>query len=154
MSRTSPQQDEPKNDDSITIWLKMPYCGDQSQQLLKSIEGKLIKCVRPGNKLFFKTVYTITKGQFFTNNKDRTPVGFKANVVYISVALVVLHNILVGKTEIYTSLALNTLLQMTVLFITSVCKIEWHQRNDALWVIIIRGIPQWIVWKVMLKLLI
>ena len=96
MSSTSPQQDEPTNDDSVTIWLKMPYCGDQSKQLLKSIEGKLIKCVRPGKKLFFKTVYTITKGQFFTNNKDRTPVGLKANVVYISVALVVLHNIL-GK---------------------------------------------------------
>ena len=46
------------------------------------MESKLRKCVRPEKKLHFKTVYTTTKVNFFTNNKDRTPLGFKANVVY------------------------------------------------------------------------
>ena len=47
-----------------------------------SLENKLKRCIRPDKRLRFKTSFSTTKVHFFTNNKDKTPDDYKANVVY------------------------------------------------------------------------
>eukprot|EP00111_Clytia_hemisphaerica_P010026 TCONS_00029317-protein len=47
-----------------------------------SLENKLKRCIRLDKRLHFKTSFSTTKVNFFTNNKDKTPGDYKANVVY------------------------------------------------------------------------
>ena len=70
------------NENETVIWLKLPYFGDKSKQMTRSLENKLKRCTRPDKSLRFKTSFSTTKINFFTNNKDKTPDEYKANVVY------------------------------------------------------------------------
>ena len=83
LNKTNTEKENKQTDKNETvIWLRMPYFGDQSTQMVRSLEAKLRRCVRPDKKLIFKTTFSTTKINFFTNNKDKTPNAYKANVVY------------------------------------------------------------------------
>ena len=76
------ENNQEPNENETVIWFKLPYFGDQSKQLVHSLERKLKRCIRPDKKLRFKTTFSTTKVNFFTNNKDKTPTQYKSNVVY------------------------------------------------------------------------
>ena len=66
----------------VTIWFRLPYCGDKSVQLANSCVKKIkIYCKKEVN-IKFRFLYDTTKLEFFSNNKDRTPFFNSSYVVY------------------------------------------------------------------------
>ena len=68
-------------EDSITIWLSVPYIGDKTSQLLRSFKRKLCRCLANPN-IEIKVREKTTKLCFYTNNKDQVPLLSKSHVVY------------------------------------------------------------------------
>ena len=68
-------------EDSITIWLSVPYIGDKTSQLLRSFKRKLRRCLANPN-IEIKVREKTTKLCFYTNNKDQVPPLSKSHVVY------------------------------------------------------------------------
>ena len=68
-------------EDSITIWLSVPYIGDKTSQLLRSFKRKLRRCLANPN-IEIKVREKTTKLCFYTNNKDQVPLLSKSHVVY------------------------------------------------------------------------
>lgn len=62
--------------------MKIPYLGDQSQQLVRTLQRKLKRSTRKNTQFVLKVSYSTTKVSYFTNNKDRTPKLSKSGVVY------------------------------------------------------------------------
>ena len=85
IKRSLQVKDKPTEKDDnkvVTIWVKLCYHGNKSQQLIRNLERKVRRFTTKDVKLIFKTTYTTTKLCFYTNTKDRTPKQFKSNVVY------------------------------------------------------------------------
>ncbi|KAL9957548.1 hypothetical protein ACROYT_G039190 [Oculina patagonica] len=76
--RTAANKDK---ENSITIWLSVPYIGDKTSQLLRSFKRKLRRCLTNSN-IEIKVREKTTKLCFYTNNKDRVPLLNKSHVVY------------------------------------------------------------------------
>ena len=70
------------DDNTFTVWLKIPYLGECGLNLVKGLERKLRRSLKKDKKLEFKTSFSSTKVSFFTSNKDKTPMMSKSNVVY------------------------------------------------------------------------
>ena len=68
-------------EDSITIWLSVPYIGDKTSQLLRSCKRKLRRCLANPN-IEIKVREKTTKLCFYTNNKDQVPLLSKSHVLY------------------------------------------------------------------------
>ena len=69
------------NDTRPTLWLEMPYIGTEGQQLLRSLEKKLSRCLNT-SKVQIKTKVSTTKLNFITNAKDKVPKQNKSSIVY------------------------------------------------------------------------
>ena len=74
--------DSSNDDNIVTLWMKIPYLGDQSQQLVRTLQRKLKRSTRKNTQFVLKVSYSTTKVSYFTNNKDRTPKLSKSGVVY------------------------------------------------------------------------
>ena len=68
------------NNDWETIWIKIPYLGDQGDNLLKSLKAKLKHHFTKAVK--FRIIQSTQKLSFYTNMKDETPKLMKSYIVY------------------------------------------------------------------------
>ena len=66
----------------VTIWFRLPYCGDKSVQLANSRVKKITRYCKKGINIKFRFLYDTTKLEFFCNNKDRTSFFNNLYVVY------------------------------------------------------------------------
>ena len=67
---------------NTTIWLKLNYHGEHCQQLVRSLQRKLRRCIKRNNNLLLKVTFSTNKICFYTNTKDKTPDMSRSNVVY------------------------------------------------------------------------
>lgn len=72
--------DEDEGDDSVAIYLSLPYIGKQSEQIIKRTKKKLYRTLKKEVKInvFFQS----TKISFFTSNKDKIPLLSNSGIVY------------------------------------------------------------------------
>ena len=66
----------------VTIWFRLPYCGDKIVQLANSCVKKIKRYCKKDINIQFKFLYDITKLEVFCNNKDKTPFFNNSYVVY------------------------------------------------------------------------
>ena len=66
----------------VTIWFRLPYCGDKIVQLANSCVKKIKRYCKKDINIKFKFLYDTTKLEFFCNNKDKTPFFNNSYVVY------------------------------------------------------------------------
>ena len=66
----------------VTIWFRLPYCGDKSVQLTNSCVKKIKLYCKTDINIRFKFLYDTTKLEFFCNSKDKTPFSNNSYVVY------------------------------------------------------------------------
>ena len=76
------ESDTTTDENTFTVWLKIPYLGDCGQNLVKSLERKLRRNLKKDKRLVFKSSFSTSKVSMFANNKDKTPMMSKSNVVY------------------------------------------------------------------------
>ena len=76
--------DQTTNDQDtvITIWFRLPYCGDKSVQLANTCIKKIKRYCKKDTNIKFKLLYDTNKLEFYCNNKDETPLFNKSFVVY------------------------------------------------------------------------
>ena len=70
------------DENSVDIWLKLPFIGRQGENMVQSFIKKVKKMLKPGKKVNFKVRYRTTPLLAFTGVKDPTPFLNKSNVVY------------------------------------------------------------------------
>ena len=66
----------------VTIWFRLPYCGDKSVQLANSCVKKITRYCKKDINIKFRFLYDTTKLEFFCSNKDRTSFFNNSYVVY------------------------------------------------------------------------
>ena len=81
LNKTRTADNTKDKEDSITIWLSVPYIGDKTSQLLRSFKRKLRRCLKNFN-IEIKIREKTTKLCFYTNNKHKVPPLNKSHVVY------------------------------------------------------------------------
>ena len=69
-------------DSELTIWFRLPFCGDKSAQLANSCIRKIWHYCKKNVSLKFRLLYDTNKLEFFCNNKDKTPFLCNSFVVY------------------------------------------------------------------------
>ena len=76
--------DQTTNDQDtvITIWFRLPYCGDKSVQLANTCIKKIKRYCKKDTNIKFKLLYDTNKLEFYCNNKNETPLFNKSFVVY------------------------------------------------------------------------
>ena len=82
-STNRPEQDKADDNRAETvIWIRLPYAGQDGENIVKCLSRKLRSCLKKDSRVVFKTVYSTFKVSYFTNMKDKTPTDFRSNVVY------------------------------------------------------------------------
>ena len=79
------QQNTPRperEDDALNIYLTLPYCGRNGENIIKRCRQKLYKCFKPEKKVRINTIFTTMKISYFTSMKDRIPFLNQSSVVY------------------------------------------------------------------------
>ena len=80
----STTNDQTTNDQDIviTIWFRLPYCGDKSIQLANTCIKKIKRYCKKDTNIKLKLLYDTNKLEFYCSNKDETPLFSKLFVVY------------------------------------------------------------------------
>ena len=69
-------------EETIDIFLTIPYLGNKGESILKSTKRKLFRCFKNDKHIKLIVKYKTTKVCFFTPTKDRTPLLSNSFVVY------------------------------------------------------------------------
>ena len=75
-------QSTENTDSELTIWFRVPFCGDKNAQFANSCIRKIRRYCKKNINLKFRLLYDTTKLEFFCNNKDKTPFLSNSFVVY------------------------------------------------------------------------
>ena len=80
---TTQNENNTNIDDEIsTLFLSIPYCGKETEFIVKRCKQKLYRCFKKEVKVKFVTQLKTTKLSFFTSNKDQIPFLSNSSLVY------------------------------------------------------------------------
>ena len=80
-TNSSPKPDDkPVDDDTKTIWIRLPYMGKQGESITNKLLRNLKRCFKTAVQ--FKVSYNVQKISTFCPTKDRIPSYQTANVIY------------------------------------------------------------------------
>ena len=70
------------NQDEITLYMSLPYCGKEAEAIVQRSKRRLSKLFKKDKNVKFSIFFQSTKMSFFTSNKDRIPHLSNSCVIY------------------------------------------------------------------------